>query len=116
MSTRSHAATAKLRARIKRGPAPPASGADRAGSAAPHSAHAARPKTRAVPASEIPMPLPEELLERTISFLEGPLTRFGERVLSSRIVLLPASLALDLSLRGLARAMGRNRKSTRGAT
>lgn len=39
------------------------------------------------------LPLPEELLDRSIGLLEGPLNRVLERVLKSRVVLWPAGVA-----------------------
>ena len=48
------------------------------------------------------LPLAEELLDRGISVLEGPLNRVVERVLKSRLVLVPAGVSLKLALKAAA--------------
>lgn len=49
----------------------------------------------------------EELLDRSISFLEGPLNRSVERLLKSRLVLLPVGIAFKLTTTTMAIALGR---------
>lgn len=44
-------------------------------------------------------PLPEELLDRSIGVLEGPLNRVLERVLRSRLVLLPIGVSVKVAFR-----------------
>jgi hypothetical protein len=46
-------------------------------------------------------PVPEEVLNKMIGFLEGPMNRVAERVLSSKVVLVPASLVVHVTLRGV---------------
>ena len=58
--------------------------------------------------AEKPQPLPEEALEKMIDLIEGPMNTIGEKVLSSKLVLAPLSLTLDLTFRALARVMGRH--------
>jgi hypothetical protein len=50
--------------------------------------------------------LPEELLEKMVGALEGPLNSVTERLLSSRVVVWPLSAAVNVGLRG-ARAVQR---------
>jgi hypothetical protein len=45
------------------------------------------------------LPLGEELLDRGVGLLEGPLNRVVERVLKSRVVLVPVGLSLKLTLK-----------------
>jgi hypothetical protein len=45
------------------------------------------------------LPLGEELLDRSVGLLEGPLNRVVERVLKSRVVLLPVGLSLKVTLK-----------------
>ena len=52
-------------------------------------------------------PISEEALDKMIDLIEGPLNTMGEKLLSSKIVLAPLSLSMDLSMRMLARMMGR---------
>jgi hypothetical protein len=42
-------------------------------------------------------PLPEELLDRSIGVLEGPVNRIVERVWKSRLVLLPMGLGFKVT-------------------
>ena len=42
-------------------------------------------------------PLPEELLDRGIGVLEGPVNRVVERVLKSRLVLVPVGLTFKVT-------------------
>lgn len=60
-------------------------------------------------------PLPDELLDRGIGLLEGPVNRVAERVLSSTIVLAPLSLSMTLMMRGVAllRGHSHDERSTR---
>lgn len=48
----------------------------------------------------------EELLDRSISLLEGPLNRGLERVLKSRVVLLPVGLGFKITTKVLAAVVG----------
>lgn len=59
------------------------------------------------------VPLPEELLDRGISALEGPVNRVIERVLKSRVVLFPVGLSFKITTRLLAVVVGarHNRRS-----
>jgi hypothetical protein len=45
------------------------------------------------------LPLGEELLDRSVGLLEGPLNRVVERVMKSRLVLVPVGLSLKLALK-----------------
>ena len=45
------------------------------------------------------LPLGEELLDRGVGLLEGPLNRVVERVLKSRVVLVPVGVSLKLTLK-----------------
>ena len=45
------------------------------------------------------LPLGEELLDRGLGVLEGPLNRVVERVLKSRVVLVPVGLSLKVTLK-----------------
>jgi hypothetical protein len=45
------------------------------------------------------LPLAEELLDRGVALLEGPLNRVVERVLKSRVVLVPVGLSLKVALK-----------------
>ena len=47
------------------------------------------------------VPLPEELLDRSIGLLEGPLNSVLERVLKSRLVLLPLGIGVTLTTKTL---------------
>jgi hypothetical protein len=51
--------------------------------------------------------LPEEMLDKMIGVLEGPFNKVGERVLKSRVVLLPLSLTMTLSFKLWARVLGK---------
>jgi hypothetical protein len=51
-------------------------------------------------------PLPEELLDRGIAILEGPLNRVMERVLKSRLVLWPVGLSFKVTTRLLGVVVG----------
>lgn len=55
-------------------------------------------------------PISEEALDKMIELIEGPLNRAGERILTSKLVLAPLSLGMDLSMRVIARLMGRRSK------
>ncbi len=55
-------------------------------------------------------PLPEEMLDKMIDLVEGPMNTAGEKILSSRLVLAPLSLGMDLTFRAMARLMGRSKK------
>ena len=55
-----------------------------------------------------PEPIAEEMLDKVIDVVEGPLNKVGEKVLSSTIVLAPISLAMNLGLRLMARVTGRS--------
>lgn len=46
-------------------------------------------------------PIHDELLDRGIGLLEGPVNRLAERVLSSTVVLAPLSLSMTLAMRGV---------------
>jgi hypothetical protein len=45
------------------------------------------------------LPLGEELLDRSVGLLEGPLNRVVERVMKSRVVLVPVGLSLKVALK-----------------
>ena len=47
------------------------------------------------------VPLSEELLDRSIGLLEGPLNSVIERVLKSRLVLLPVGLGVTIAAKTL---------------
>jgi hypothetical protein len=57
-----------------------------------------------------PQPIQEEALDKMIELVEGPMNTVGEKLLSSKIVLAPLSLSLDLTFRAMARLMGRKQK------
>ncbi len=59
------------------------------------------------------VPLSEELLDRGIGLLEGPLNRVVERVLKSRIVLLPVGLSIMLTTKVLGFVMHGTRRQER---
>ena len=48
-----------------------------------------------------PPPIHDELLNKSIELLEGPVSSAAERLLSSTIVLAPLSFSLSLGLRAL---------------
>jgi hypothetical protein len=52
-------------------------------------------------------PLPEWALDKMIGVLEGPVNRALERVMTSRVVLLPLSLSMNLGLRVYTRLHGK---------
>jgi len=54
-----------------------------------------------------PQPLPEELLDRGIGVLEGPVNRVLERLWKSRIVLLPIGLSVKITTKTIAVLLGR---------
>ncbi len=60
-----------------------------------------------------PQPLPEELLDRGIGVLEGPVNRVVERVLKSKIVLLPLGLSMKITTTTLAILLGRPKRERR---
>jgi hypothetical protein len=60
-----------------------------------------------------PQPLQEEALDKLVELVEGPMNTLGEKVLSSKLVLAPLSLSLDLTFRALARVMGRRNNNKR---
>ena len=66
-------------------------------------------------AEKRPEPISEEALDKMIDLIEGPLNTMGEKLLSSKIVLAPLSLSMDLSMRMLARMMGRKPMKKDGA-
>ena len=51
-------------------------------------------------------PIPEALLDKSISIIEGPVNRVVERVLKSRVVLYPIGLSFKVTTAVLARLMG----------
>ena len=51
-------------------------------------------------------PIHDELLDRSISLLEGPVNRVAERLLSSTVVLAPLSLSMTVAMRGMALLRG----------
>ena len=53
------------------------------------------------------LPLPEELLDKYIGFLEGPVNTVLEKLLKSRLVLAPLSASQALLWKSLATALGR---------
>ncbi len=53
-------------------------------------------------------PIPDELLDRGIGLLEGPLNRAAERVLGSTLVLAPLALTMTTSMRVMAMLRGTN--------
>lgn len=58
--------------------------------------------------------LQEESLDKLISVLEGPANKIAERIFSSRILLAPMSIGLNLGFRVIARVAGRpSRKETK---
>lgn len=60
------------------------------------------------------VPLSEELLDRGIDLLEGPLNRVLERVLKSRVVLLPIGFSVMVTTKALGFVMhGPHRKERR---
>ena len=66
----------------------------------------AKTKTRAA------ADLPEELLDRSIGVLEGPVNAVVERVLRSRVVLWPLGLSLAIGWRAAALMMGKSLSKT----
>jgi hypothetical protein len=44
-------------------------------------------------------PIAEEMLDKMLSVLEGPVNKLAERALSSNIVLAPLSLSMNVTLR-----------------
>ncbi|MBM4280123.1 MAG: hypothetical protein FJ137_05005 [Deltaproteobacteria bacterium] len=48
------------------------------------------------------LPLGEELLDRSVALLEGPLNRLVERALKSRVVLVPLGVSLKVALKAAA--------------
>ncbi|HEY4223762.1 MAG TPA: hypothetical protein VGO62_20535 [Myxococcota bacterium] len=52
-------------------------------------------------------PIQEEALDKMIDLIEGPLNKLGEKIFSSTIVLAPLSLSMNLSMRLLARVLGK---------
>jgi hypothetical protein len=48
------------------------------------------------------LPLAEELLDRGVALLEGPLNRVVERALKSRLVLVPVGVGLKVALKAAA--------------
>lgn len=56
-------------------------------------------------------PIPDELLDRGIGLLEGPINRAAERVLGSTLVLAPLSLAMTTTMRVLAMVRGTNARA-----
>ena len=58
------------------------------------------------------VPLPEELLDRSIGLLEGPLNSVIERVLKSRLVLLPVGLGVTVVAKTLGFILHGPRKDT----
>lgn len=59
-------------------------------------------------------PLPEWALDKMISVLEGPVNRALERVLTSRVVIVPLSLSMNLGLRVYTRLHGTHAAHLRG--
>ena len=53
-------------------------------------------------------PIPDELLDKGIGLLEGPLNRAAERVLGSTLVLAPRALTMTTSMRVMAMLRGTN--------
>ncbi len=51
-------------------------------------------------------PIPEALLDKSISLLEGPVNRVVERIWKSRVVLYPMGLSFKLTTTLLAQVMG----------
>jgi hypothetical protein len=58
------------------------------------------------------LPLPEELLDKSIGLLEGPLNGLLERALKSRLVLFPLGLSQKLLWRSLGLLLGRPSSSS----
>lgn len=54
-----------------------------------------------------PQTIQEEALDKLIGLIEGPANKVAERVLSSKILLAPMSIALNLGFRAMARVAGR---------
>jgi hypothetical protein len=55
----------------------------------------------------------EELLDKMIGVLEGPVNKLGEKVLGSKLVLAPMSISLGLAFRALAFVAGRKKQERR---
>lgn len=53
-------------------------------------------------------PIPDELLDKGIGLLEGPLNRAAERVLGSTLVLAPLAFTMTMSMRVMAMLRGTN--------
>lgn len=60
-----------------------------------------------------PQTIQEETLDKLIDLIEGPANKIAERVLSSRILLAPMSIALNLGFRVIARVTGRAKKESK---
>jgi hypothetical protein len=54
-------------------------------------------------------PIQEELLDKMVETLEGPVNTLGEKIIGSTIVLAPLSLMMTLSFRTIALFMGKER-------
>ena len=54
-----------------------------------------------------PQTLQEETLDKLIGLIEGPANKLAEKVLSSKILLAPMSILLNVGFRVLARVAGR---------
>lgn len=60
--------------------------------------------------NDTPKTIPEESLDKLIGLIEGPANKLAERVLSSKILLAPMSIGLNLGFRVMARVAGRRKE------
>lgn len=61
-----------------------------------------------------PPSLQEEALEKLIEYVDGPMNRRAERVLKSRLLLVPAGLCLTLAFRSMVALRDRDLRALLG--
>lgn len=61
-----------------------------------------------------PTSLPEETLERVIEYVDGPMNRRAERLLKSRLLLVPAAVCLTVTFRSLVALRDRDPRALLG--